>query len=170
MATEYLKCTITGMSLNGSYPSPPNVLYIPYPLDLTYRVIGTVVFFALDFYFDVYDYPVGSPIVIYYRSYKSLPAHHDYAELHESFNTDFAAAIAAGNLSGSYVGREGATWNIDHVVHNDTISLPSGEGGESGTVFTQSPPTNQPPGRATSPSPADGAAGVSLGTTKLDWT
>lgn len=173
MSQDYLRCTLSGMQLNGSYPSPPNILYVPYPVVLATRIIGAVSFLALDFYFDFYDFPIGSPIKFEYRSYKSLPAHWDYAELGVSLNANFAAAVAAGNLSGSYTGRYGETWNITHYQDaSDDLTLPSGEGGEAGTVFTTLTPIEQGytlPDKATTPSPADVATGVRLGT-GLDWT
>jgi len=138
------------------------------------RIVGAVGFFGWAFYFDFYDFPTGRPFVFYYRSYRFLPAHFDYAELNESYSADFAAAIDAGNLSGTYVGRKGATWVIDHYQDvSDDLDLPSGEGGESGTVFTFDTPLVQVydlPDKATLVSPADGATGVSLNLGKLDWS
>ena len=173
MSMDYLRISLSGMLTSGSYPEAPNVLYVPYGPDLDLRIVGTVEFLGLDFYFDFYDFPVGRPFVFYYRSYKALPAHFDYAELNESFSTSFATAINSGNLSGTYVGRKGATWNITHYQDvSDDLDLPSGEGGEPATIFTYSTPLAQGydlPDKASTPSPADTVTDVRLNLAKLNW-
>ena len=173
MPTAYIKCTLTDMDLSEeSYPSPPNILYLEYPIPedgVDANTIGTVVFNTFLFTFSAYDWLSGSPIRIRYVSYEFSGIYWEYAELHSNLNSDFHDAKERGILSGSYVGEHGETWNIEHKLHADVIDLPSGEGGEVGTVFTFSPPVNESPNKAQNPTPANDASDIKLVTAQISW-
>ena len=172
MATEYVKITITNYSEgNPTWPVPPEIIYAEFVWHSTYREIAQKDVEGTTYRANLL---MWDPTSIPYFSYEAFFfGNHVYAILHGNDNDAIAAAYASGILTGTYTGSYGATWDIEHLVHNDDILLPSGEGGEVGLDFTYGTPLEQtggePPNKVQNPFPTDDATNIQLVLPQLTW-
>lgn len=170
MSTEYMKITFSNLNIeHPEWPvSPAPTIYVPYGSNTGQNVVWTTEYAGTGYTDSLSSFIAGG---IDYRYHGYYAGGTNYAKLEASNNPDFAIALANGNVSGTYIGNYGETWNIQHRLHVEDLVLSSCEGGDGSvnlTPFEQF--GGEPPNAASSPSPTDGETGVRLVLPQLSWS